>query len=380
MQVIIIGAGRMAEAVLHDVVRQGFFGGVTVADADLGRAQDLAARRGGGITQAVAIDANDERQARQLIAGHAVCVSAVPYRYNLTLARAAVAARSHFIDMGGNNDVVAAELALEDEARQAGVAVVPDMGLAPGLVSVIARAFAEEIAELDAIHLRVGGLPRDRGTPFGYALVFSPAGLINEYGEPCLIIRGGRLETVAPLAELETLEIEPLGTFEAFHTSGGASSLPATFLGLVSELDYKTLRYPGHRDWIKPFFDLNFHSERETAVAGVRVKPRDVLIERLTATLPECSEDVVVLKCWATGRRDGRKVKITYELVDYADPTTGLTAMMRCTGFPVGAAAHMAAAGQAAHGAHTPETAVSPAPFLQALKERGLDISKRVED
>jgi lysine 6-dehydrogenase len=303
-----------------------------------------------------------------------VCVSAAPYRFNLGLARAAVAAGAHFVDMGGNNDVVAAELALDAEAKKAGVTVVPDMGLAPGLVSVVAAAFLARFDGTDEIHLRVGGLPLKPRPPLNYALVFSPYGLINEYAEPCLIIRGGRLEQVPALTELEEFEFTGFGRLEAFHTSGGASTLPHTLLGLVRDLDYKTIRYPGHAAQIQLLFDLGLASQEKVAVGGVCVAPRDVLVERLVAALPEGTDDVILLKCWASGTKDNRKATASYEVVDYADATTGLTAMMRMTGFPVALAAATLARGEAAAaGALPPEKAFAPAPFLAALRERGID-------
>lgn len=375
MKAIIVGAGRMAEAVLYDFVTFKTFEAITLADADLARAQELAVRRGGGITAAAVVDAADEAAVQRLTAGHDVCVSAAPYRFNLGLARAAIAAGAHFVDMGGNNDVVAAELALNEEARKAGVTIVPDMGLAPGLVSIVAASFRARFDEVDEIHLRVGGLPREPQPPLNYALVFSPYGLINEYAEPCLIIRGGRLETVPALGEIEELEFAGFGRLEAFHTSGGASTLPHTFLGLVRELDYKTIRYPGHAAQIRLLFDLGLASQEEVAVGGARVAPRDLLVERLIAALPEGTDDVILLKCWAAGTKGGKKATASYEVIDYADAATGLTAMMRMTGFPVAIAAATLARGEAAAGALPPEKAFAPAPFLDALRERGIAAS-----
>ena len=378
MKAIIVGAGRMAEAVLHDFVRFNLFKAITLADADGARAEDLARRRGGGVTRAVALDAADGRAVARAVAGHGVVVSAVPYRYNLELARAAVAAGAHFTDMGGNNDVVAAELALDGEARQAGVTLVPDMGLAPGLATVLAAALVARLDETAEVHIRVGGLPREPKPPLDYALVFSPYGLINEYAEPCLVLREGRVETVAPLTGVEELDWPPFGRLEAFHTSGGASTLPHTWAGRVRELDYKTIRYPGHCARVKPFFDLGLASQREITIGHARIRPRDVFAERLTAALPEGDDDIVLVRCWAKGTKGGKATTLAYELVDYADAATGLTAMMRTTGWPVAVAAQLLAEDKTARpGALPPELAFAPEAFLAALGKRGLDLKEQ---
>ena len=368
----------MAEAVLYDFVKFGGYDEVAVADADLARAEALCAARGGGLARGAALDAADEEAAAELVAGHDVCVSAVPYRYNVTLARAAVRAGAHFVDMGGNNDVVAAELALDEEARAAGVAIVPDLGLAPGMTNVLAASLVGRLDVAGELHIRVGGLPQKPSPPLNYALVFSPYGLINEYAEPCLVLEAGDVATVPPLTGVEDLDFAPLGRLEAFHTSGGASTLPYTYRGLLRELDYKTIRYPGHCAAIKPSFDLGLASEEEVEIGGVRVRPRDVFAERLAAVLPEGKEDLVVVRCWAAGKSRGTDKTVSYELLDYADEATGLTAMQRTTGFPVAVAATMLADGTVKKaGAFAPEVAFEPDLFIKALRERGLDIREK---
>lgn len=369
----------MAEAVLYDFVAAGVCEAVTVADVDLARAEELCRKRGGGLARAAVVDAADGASARKLITGHDVCVAATPYRYNPTVARAAIAAGAHFVDMGGNNDVVAAELALYEEAGRAGVTVIPDMGLAPGMTNVLAAALVAAFDEVRELRLRVGGLPRKPRPPLGYELVFSVYGLINEYAEPCLILKNGDAATATPLTGVEELEFPPVGRLEAFHTSGGASTLPYTYRGRVRELDYKTIRYPGHCAAVKPLFDLGLASEDEIVAGVARVKPRDVLAERLRAALPEGEDDVVLVRCWARGTARGEERAASFELVDYADAASGLTAMQRTTGFPVAAAAAaLARGGIKKAGAFPPEVALEPGPFIAALERRGLLFSKEL--
>ncbi len=281
--------------------------------------------------------------------------------------------------MGGNNDAVAAELALDGEAKAAGVVVVPDMGLAPGLTNVLAAALVSAFDDVRELRLRVGGLPRDPRPPLGYALVFSVHGLINEYAEPCLVLKNGELVTVPPLTDVEDVDFPPLGRLEAFHTSGGSSTLPYTYEGRVRELDYKTLRYPGHCAAIKPLFDLGLASEDEVSIGGVRIRPRDVLAERLVSILPEGDDDVVLVRCWARGTVGGEEKAASLELVDCADGAGRLTAMQRTTGFPVAvAAATLASGGVKKAGAYPPEVALEAEPFVTALEGRGLTFAKKL--
>jgi lysine 6-dehydrogenase len=315
----------------------------------------------------------------KLLRGHGVCVSCVPYMFNLGLTKAAIRARSHFCDLGGNNDIVASQLALGPRARKAGVTVVPDCGLAPGLVSILARDGFDRLDRCDAIHIRVGGLPRKPKPPLDYAIVFSANGLINEYSEPCLVLRNGRPHTRPPLGDIETLRFpRPFGRLEAFNTSGGSSTLPETFRGKVKDLDYKTIRYPGHCERFRLLFDLGLCSNEPVELDGKKTVPRRLLIRQLEETLGFETDDVVLLRVDAVGTRKRKRRRVRYQLVDYADRRTGLTAMMRCTGFPAAVVALMLGRGQAtATGCLPGEKTLPPGRFIRELRQRGIGLTVR---
>ena len=188
MKLLVIGSGMMGSAAAFDMARTPQVSSVTLADSDAKRAREVATRvnriTGDRKVRAVALDASDEKAAAKLMQGHSAALSAVPYFLNLGLARAAVEARCHFADVGGNNTVVRQELALSKKAEKRGVALAPDCGLSPGMASILGGELVRRLGgRADALRLYVGGLPEQPTPPFHYQLVFSVEGLINEYVE-----------------------------------------------------------------------------------------------------------------------------------------------------------------------------------------------------
>jgi lysine 6-dehydrogenase len=368
---LVLGAGRMGLGAVHDLVSQSDVDGVTVADFDLSKAEAIASRYPRK-ARAAQIDCNDRAAVVALMQGYASTISCVNYWLNEKLARAAIEAGTHFCDLGGNNDVVDAELALDAEARAAGINIIPDCGLAPGMVAVLVAHAAQQFESLgqsiDEIHIRVGGLPQTPKPPLDYQMVFSVEGLINEYIEPARIIRDGQVATVESMTELESLTFpEPFGKMEAFQTSGGTSTLVESFLGKVRDLDYKTIRYPGHCAKFKAMIDLGLCSSDAIEVDGKQVKPRRVLGELLVKNLPHDEPDAVLVRVELTG--GGKRLR--YDVIDRYDPETGLSAMMRTTAFPASIVALMMARNQTtSKGALPQERCIPPDAFMDELAAR----------
>ena len=370
---LVLGAGRMGLGAVHDLVSQTDVTSVTVADQELAKAEAIAGRYPGKV-EARQIDCNDSAAVVALMRGHASAVSCVNYWLNERLAKAAIEAGTHFCDLGGNNDVVDAELALDGAAKAAGVNVIPDCGLAPGMVAVLAAHGAGRFETLDSIRIRVGGLPQDPKPPLDYQLVFSVEGLINEYIEPARVLRDGKVAIVESMTEVESLDFPaPFGTMEAFQTSGGTSTLVDTFHGKVRDLDYKTIRYPGHCDKFKTMIDLGLCSSEPMTVDGAEVKPRRVFGELLLRNLPHDGPDVVLVRVEFAG---GGK-RLTYDIVDRFDPETGLSAMMRTTAFPAAIVALMMARGQTtSRGALPQERCIPPDLFMDELAARRIVVQQ----
>ncbi len=346
----------------------------------------MAETVGGERVRPTRVDVSDTSKAIELMRGHDSVISCVTYFHNLRLARAAIEAGANFCDLGGNNAVVDAELALDAEARAAGIRITPDCGLAPGMVSVLVAHGAERFHGLEEIHIRVGGLPQNPRPPLDYQMVFSVEGLINEYVERARVIRDGQLIEVESMTEIESLTFpEPFGRMEAFQTSGGTSTLPETFAGRVRELDYKTIRYPGHCERFKLLIDLGLASSEEVELDGTRVSPRRLLGELLTRNLPADEPDLVFVRVEFKGRMTDDTAATTrtlrYDIIDRHDERTGLSAMMRTTAFPASIIAQMMARGETSGtGAIPQERSVPPQRFVAELAARDIKINETLID
>lgn len=367
MKTLIFGSGLMARAVAFDLVRQPDVERVYVIDRCKSQLRRLKRALASPKISTIEADATD-RTLLPLLADCAAAISCVPYSYNLRLTRMAILARTSLCDLGGNNTVVRRQLALSAAAEKVGVTVIPDCGLAPGITNILALDGFSRLDETESIHIRVGGLPRRPQPPLFYKLVFSARGLLNEYSEPCLVIKNGKLIRVPALTEPETVKFpSPFGTLEAFHTSGGTSTLPETFRGKVRNLDYKTIRYPGHR--------IMFQLLLKAAVGNWRRLPRSALACALEKALGFEEDDLVLLRVEVKGRKDRKPLTLRYQLIDYADPAHRLTAMMRTTGFSAAIVALLLGRKQIkAKGVLPPERAVPAARFIAELRRRGFKL------
>jgi lysine 6-dehydrogenase len=379
MRLAVLGAGLMGRAAAWDLARQPGIGSVTLVDGDPRVLEDaflFLEGRGTDRERLVPLlaDLSDEVTTSEVLTGHRAALCALPYRLNLGTTRAAIRAGVHLCDLGGNPEVVDRQLALDREAEAAGVSVIPDCGLAPGTTNVLAAALLERLPECDRIQIRVGGLPAHPRPPLFYKLVFSPAGLVNEYVEPCRVLRDGEPFDVAPLTGQERVTFPaPFGELEARHTSGGSSTLVRTLAGRVSELDYKTLRYPGHYAIMEGLLALGLFSPDPIEVDGLRLAPRRMVEEQFRTALDDDDTDVVLLRVSAATRTGQTAI---FELIDRADPVTGLSAMQRTTALPAAAITLMQADGTIDRcGVLPPESAVPAGPFLAALAERRLPVA-----
>ena len=371
----------MGCAAAFDMARTERVEAVTLADSDEQRLSEAVERirrlAGTDKVTAVKLDAADTQAARKIMCGHDGVLSAVPYFFNLGLAKAAIAAGCHFADLGGNNTVVTQEFALEHEAEDAGLAIAPDCGLSPGMASILGGELLRRIGgKADALKIFVGGLPQTPRPPFNYQLVFSVEGLINEYSEPAKILRDGKMITIEPLTEVEAFAMEGFPQLEAFHTSGGTSPLPESFQGHVGECFEKTLRYPGHVRMLRALYDLGLFSSRKRLVSGTEIAPRQIISRLFEEKFASDEPEVTLLRVEA--HHDD--VVASFSMIDYTDPVTGLTSMMRTTAWPASIVLQMLISGEITKrgGVHQ-ETDVPAQLFLNEMGRREVVIHYRIE-
>lgn len=378
MRILVLGAGRMGYGAVYDLIHNSpQVESVTVADFDLKKAEEIVKAVGAERITAHHIDVSNYADVVELMKNHDSAISCVNYWYNAELSKAAIETQTNFCDLGGNNYIVDEQLAMDEAAKSAGINIIPDCGLAPGMVSILAMHGAKRFDEVEEIHIRVGGLPQQPKTLLEYQLVFSVEGLINEYIEVARVIRGREITEVESMTEIESLEFNGFPKLEAFQTSGGTSTLPDTFLGKIKELDYKTIRYAGHCEKFKTMIDLGLCSSKEIMVDYVKIAPRKILANLLTTYLPADEPDYVLVRLEFVGKKDGATKKLKFDIVDKQDEATGLSAMMRTTSFPASIIAQMMASGDVLMRGATPqEKAIDSDKFVAELARRNIIVKE----
>lgn len=381
MKYVVLGAGMMGSAAAYDLAASDPACEVVLGDINLQRAT-AAARAIGPNVRPERVDVNNPRDVGGVLAGAGALVSAVSYGVNVQLTRAAIAAGVHMCDLGGNNDVVDRQLALSGEAAARDVLVVPNTGLAPGLINILAVTGAGRFDELDSIQLRVGGLPQAPRPPLYYQIVFSVEGLINEYSEKATVIRDGEILQIDPMEDLEEIVFpEPYGALEAFSTSGGLSTLTTHFHGRVKNLEYKTIRYRGHCEKFKTLLDLGFATSEPMMVGGSVKTNREFFADLLRKKLDYGDRDVVLARATILGTSAGRRKRLVYECIDVYDEVSTMTAMMRTTAFPAAITARMMADGTlTARGVMPPEACVPGDLLIEQLRRRNVRITTTVTE
>ena len=306
--VLLVGAGKIGSAVAKFLADTGEYD-VHVIDVDRDSLDRLASEA--AVSTAV-IDVMDPAQLLAAMGGREAVLSAVSFAQNPTIAAAALESGPSYFDLTEDVETTRIVRVLGERAR-AGQVFMPQCGLAPGFVSIAAYALAEQFDALSEVRLRVGALPVFPTNEMKYNLTWSTDGLINEYGNPCEAIHEGKLINVLPLEGLEQFSLDGVD-YEAFNTSGGVGTLAETLEGKAHTLNYKTIRYRGHRDLMKfLMFDLRMNEHRGQ------------LKEIFERAVPMTPQDVVLIFCTVKGRKDGRYVEMTDARKVYAGSFRGQT-------------------------------------------------------
>jgi lysine 6-dehydrogenase len=380
MKIAVIGAGMMGRAIAYDLEKYSNFETLTIADMNKKAIQNVKNFLKNNNINYEILDVSKKNYAKKLFQKNDVVVSAIPYFFNFELTKIAIETNTHFLDLGGNNDVVNQQINLFNKAKKNNITVIPDCGLSPGLTSIITHDIVDDLDIIESVKIRVGGLPLEPKPPFNYQIVFSPNGLINEYVEEGIILENGKIKTKPSLTELEEIVFpEPFGKLEAFITSGGTSTLPFTYKDKIKYLDEKTIRYPGHCEKFKLLLDMGLGNNKPLKIGNKSIVPRDLLIELLLKNIPTTGEDVVLCKVIGKGMKNNEKIEVEYTIIDYFDKEHNITAMMRTTGYPVSILAQMIEQKIInKHGVFSNEEIVLPKLFFKDLEKRNINVNKEI--
>jgi lysine 6-dehydrogenase len=378
----ILGSGMQGKACAYDIAKFGDPKAILMADVSGEQAQCAATKLnrllGSDVCQPVTLDALDTNALRSFLKEVDVVVSCVPYWMHPKIAPIAVETKTNMVDMGGNTDITHATLKAAEGAAAAGVCVVPDTGLAPGMVNNIGMYLMEKLDEAEDVRMYCGGLPQHPKPPFNYMLVFNIEGLVVEYDGQATILRDGEIAFVDTLTEMETIEHPKLGTLEAFVTSGGTSTAPYTFKGKVTNYVYKTFRYPGHCAMMRMFKDCGFWGKDCIDTRAGKAVPIEVFHSVMGPYLEsDDRRDLIVVRGVAKGKKDGKPAEFQLDILDLHDDQTDFSAMERMTGFSTAIYAIEIAKGTVAPGAIEYEKAMTGHHYMAELRKRGFDITEK---
>lgn len=381
MKIGVLGTGLMGKEVARDLAGSDGISDIGLADIDLQRAQDICYQLQSPLMTAYQVNAKNEDELADFMSRFDVVVNALFYTFNEVVAKTGIKVGTSVVDLGGHIDHITDKvLDFEGEARAAGVTIIPDLGVAPGMINILSGYGVSKLEKAASIQLFVGGIPVHPEDPLKYNHVFSMEGVLDHYTDPSEIIRENKLITVPSLSEIESIEFDDFDELEAFHTSGGTSTLTKSF-PFLETLEYKTIRYPGHAEKFKLLVDLNLtRNNYEVVVDGLQISPRKVLLKVLDPIVDlKDKEDAVLLRAIITGYNKQVKTQFTYEMTTYKDQQTGVTAMARATANTISVAAQMIADGTITKkGVYPPEKIIPGEAYIGEMAKRGVIIKEKI--
>jgi lysine 6-dehydrogenase len=378
MRMLVLGAGLQGSACAFDLMQNPAVSHVVLGDVRLDRLPPFLEKyRADPRLELRNVDARDPASLRGAMSNVDAVMNALPYYFNLEVSRLAVEAGIHCCDLGGNTAIVFDQLKLDADAKAKNVSIIPDCGLAPGMVNILAEAGIRQLDEVHSVRMFVGGLPQNPEPPLNYQVVYSLEGVFDYYTTPSWVLENGKPTQVDALSDLETVLFDaPAGELEAFHTAGGLSTMASRYEGKVKTMVYKTLRYPGHAAIVHAIRELGLLGLDPVNVKGTSVVPRDAFIAAVEPKLrKDRGRDLVALRVVVEGTKAGQPKKLTYDLLDFFDEQNEVSAMERTTGYSLSITGQMQVEGRVnASGALTPDQAIDAEQYIAELAKRGIVI------
>ncbi|WP_025783215.1 saccharopine dehydrogenase family protein [Sporosarcina sp. D27] len=381
MKVVVLGAGLMGKEAVRDLVKNDEVTAVYLADQDVRKAEHFADELLSDKLSVLVLDARNELQLSEVISLGDVVINALFYTFNEQVAKLAIEAGVHSVDLGGHiGGATDAVLQMKEQAEARGVTLIPDLGVAPGMINILSGHGADKLDKVESIRLFVGGIPVNPEPPLNYNIVFSLEGVFDHYTDSSRVIRDGKVLELPSLSEIETVHFDEFGDMEAFHTSGGTSTLIESFPD-VQTLEYKTLRYPGHAEKFQLLVDLGLLSRESTIqVDGKPLRVRDVMREHLTPQmLLGDKKDAVLLRVLVSGEASGMTATYEYNMTVTKDIDMNETAMALATANTISVVAQMIGGGTITkRGVYPPESIVPGDLYIEEMGKRGVHITETI--
>ncbi|MFC7394068.1 saccharopine dehydrogenase family protein [Scopulibacillus cellulosilyticus] len=376
MKVAVLGSGLMGKEVARDLVNSPNVNEIVLADVDISKAENVCKQLDSFKLRASYIDASNEDQLGHFMKGFDIIINALYLTFSEFVAKTAIKVGVNLVDLGCSN--IENTLALDAEAKKAGITYISELGVAPGMINILSGYGAGKLDKVESIELAVGGIPIRPEPPFEYNQVFTMRGVFQEYTKPSLIIRDGKKQQVPSLSGVEKIYFERFGPLEAFYTPG-TSTLSYTFPD-VKYLGYKTIRYPGHAEKFRLLVDLNLTREDyEIELKGQKIKPCDVLLKVLEPIVDlRDKEDVVLARVRVGGVLNNHEAACEYEMVTTYDRENKVTAMARSTAYSISVVAQMIGSGLVDQtGVFAPEKIVPGDIYIKEMGKRGVVIKEK---
>ena len=374
----IIGSGRQGTAAAYDIVSHGEPQSLTIIDSNndnLKKCKDKIKKLTDFDVDIINIDINDENKLIKSLFDIDIFLSSVPYKFNLYLTDVAIKSKTSMVDLGGHTNNVIEQLKKSKEAKEAGITIVPDCGMGPGMNVSMALLAMEGFDQVEEVRVWDGGLPQDPQPPWNYNLFFNIAGLTNEYDGNAYFLREGKVTEVSCFEDIETLGFDGIGNLEAAVTSGGLSTMPWTYENKIKLLENKTLRYSGHWEQMIAFRHLGLFREDKLKIENIEISPRDFYHSLLEPQLEQKNlKDICIMKTQATGQLNGKKVTKTIECIEKYNEQTKFLAMEMWTGFHASMVMQHIGASKIDSGAYPIELALSGNDFYNYALTRDYKI------
>src|SRR3954470_17104756 len=328
---LVLGAGLQGSACAYDLLQDNAVSEVRLADLHVGHIAPFLAPYSGPRLIPTPLDVRNEKAVLALMQGCNAVMCALPYYFNFDMSRLAIKAGAHFCDLGGNTEIVFKQRDLDPDAKAKQVTVVPDCGLAPGMVNIIAEYGIRQLDQTDSVRIFVGGLPQKPEPPLNYQIVYSIEGVLDYYTTLSWVLRKGKRTQVKALSEIEPVRFgDGIGELEALHTAGGLSTMAFRYEDKIPTMEYKTIRYPGHAKAMEFVRALGLLDLQPVEIDGRQIIPRKAFIAAAQPKLTKKNgKDLVALRVVVEGTKNGQPKKIEWELVDRYDEKNGISAMMR---------------------------------------------------